>query len=119
MPFLRPCGAIGNDAQKLHAPAFAAFLSAARMHGVLCHHITALPIRQELFAPAPRCESEDAPDADASGASRDLFGFVFRLIGAHVGHERVDGFLDAELAAVDDEIVAARIAPLRVAVVVW
>jgi hypothetical protein len=62
VPFPRLCGTTGNDAQKLHAPVFAAFPSAARMHGVLCHHITALPIRQELFAPAPRCESEDAPD---------------------------------------------------------
>jgi hypothetical protein len=25
-PFPRPCGATGNDAQKLHAPAFAIFM---------------------------------------------------------------------------------------------
>ena len=53
----------------------------------------------------------------ASGAFSYLF-FVLRLIGTHVGHERVNGFLDAELAAVDDEVVSARVAPLRVAVVV-
>ena len=35
MPFPRPCGATGNDAQKLHTPAFALFRGAARMHEVL------------------------------------------------------------------------------------
>jgi len=36
VPFPRPCGATGNDAQKLHAPAFAHFRDAAFMHEVLC-----------------------------------------------------------------------------------
>ena len=35
VPFPRPCGATGNDAQKLHAPAFAHFRDAAFMHEVL------------------------------------------------------------------------------------
>jgi hypothetical protein len=34
-PFPRPCGATGNDAQKLHAPAFAFFHGAVLMHEVL------------------------------------------------------------------------------------
>ena len=36
VPFPRPCGATGNDAQKLHAPAFAHCRGAALMHEVLC-----------------------------------------------------------------------------------
>ena len=36
VPFPRPWGAAGNDAQKLHAPAFAHFRDAAFMHEVLC-----------------------------------------------------------------------------------
>ena len=36
VPFPRPCGATGNDAQKLHAPAFAYFRGAMRTHEVLC-----------------------------------------------------------------------------------
>ena len=36
VPFPRPCGATGNDAQKLHAPAFAHFRDAAFMHEVSC-----------------------------------------------------------------------------------
>ena len=36
VPFPRPCGATGNDAQKLHAQAFAHFRDAAFMHEVLC-----------------------------------------------------------------------------------
>ena len=35
VPFPRPCGATGNDAQKLHAPAFAHFRGAVLMHEVL------------------------------------------------------------------------------------
>ena len=35
MPFPRPCGATGNDAQKLHAPAFAHFRGAVLTHEVL------------------------------------------------------------------------------------
>jgi hypothetical protein len=35
VPFPRPCGATGNDAQKLHAPAFARFRGAAFLHEVL------------------------------------------------------------------------------------
>ena len=35
VPFPRPCGATGNDAQKLHAPAFAHFRGAVRTHEVL------------------------------------------------------------------------------------
>jgi hypothetical protein len=35
LPFPRPCGAAGNDAQKLHAPAFAHFCGAVFMHEVL------------------------------------------------------------------------------------
>ena len=69
-----------------------------------------------LAAENRRMKNSNAPDANASGAFSCLF--VLRLIGTHVGHERVNGFLDAELAAVDDEVIAARVAPLRVAVVV-
>ena len=36
VPFPRPCGATGNDAQKLHAPTFAHFRGAVLMHEVLC-----------------------------------------------------------------------------------
>ena len=36
LPFPRPCGAAGNDAQKLHAPAFAHFWGAVFMHEGLC-----------------------------------------------------------------------------------
>ena len=36
VPFPCPCGATGNDAQKLHAPAFAHFRGAVFMHEVLC-----------------------------------------------------------------------------------
>jgi hypothetical protein len=36
VPFPRPCGATGNDAQKLHAPAFAHCRGAALMHEVFC-----------------------------------------------------------------------------------
>ena len=35
VPFPRPYGATGNDAQKLHASAFAHFHGAAHMHEVL------------------------------------------------------------------------------------
>ena len=35
VPFPRPCGATGNDAQKLHAPAFAHFRGVVLMHEVL------------------------------------------------------------------------------------
>jgi len=35
VPFPRPCGATRKDAQGLHAPAFALFRGAARMHEVL------------------------------------------------------------------------------------
>ena len=42
VPFPRPCGATGNDAQKLHAPAFAHFRGAVLTHEVLC------PSRQAL-----------------------------------------------------------------------
>lgn len=34
LPFPRPCGAAGNDAQKLHAPAFAHFRGAVLRHEV-------------------------------------------------------------------------------------
>ena len=34
VPFPRPCGATGNDAQKLHAPAFAHFRGAVLRHEV-------------------------------------------------------------------------------------
>ena len=36
VPVPRPCGAAGNDAQKLHAPAFAHFCGAVFMHEGLC-----------------------------------------------------------------------------------
>lgn len=36
VPFPRPCGATGNDAQKLHAPAFAHFRGATLRHEVFC-----------------------------------------------------------------------------------
>ena len=36
VPFPRPCGATGNDAQKLHAPEFAHFRGAVLVHEVLC-----------------------------------------------------------------------------------
>ena len=36
VPFPRPCGATGNDAQKLHALAFAHFRGAVLTHEVLC-----------------------------------------------------------------------------------
>jgi hypothetical protein len=36
VPFPRPCGATGNDAQKLHAYVFAHCRGAALMHEVLC-----------------------------------------------------------------------------------
>ena len=36
VPFPRPCGATGNDAQKLHAPAFAHFRGAMLRHEVFC-----------------------------------------------------------------------------------
>ncbi|MFQ9103966.1 MAG: hypothetical protein ACLR40_08475 [Oscillospiraceae bacterium] len=35
VPFPRPCGATGNDAQKLHAQAFARFRGAAFLREVL------------------------------------------------------------------------------------
>ena len=35
VPFPRPCGATGNGAQKLHAPAFAHFRGAVLTHEVL------------------------------------------------------------------------------------
>lgn len=60
-------------------------------------------------------EIQNSPD-HASGEFCGLC--VLRLVGTHVGHERVDSLLDAELAAVDNEVIPARIAPLRVAVVV-
>ena len=53
-------------------------------------------------------KNRKCPGCIASGAFSYLF-FVLRLIGTHVGHERVNGFLDAELAAVDDEVIAARV----------
>ena len=36
VPFPRPCEATGNDAQKLHAPAFAHFRGAVLRHEVFC-----------------------------------------------------------------------------------
>ncbi len=39
VPFPRPCGAAGNDAQKLHAPAFALFRGTVLTHEVLCSHL--------------------------------------------------------------------------------
>jgi len=36
VPFPRPCGATGNDAQKLHAPAFAHFRGTVLRHEVFC-----------------------------------------------------------------------------------
>ena len=36
VPFPRPCGATGNDAQKLHAPSFAHFRGAVLRHEVFC-----------------------------------------------------------------------------------
>ena len=39
VPFPRPCGATGNDAQKLHAPAFAHFRGAVLTHEVLCQQV--------------------------------------------------------------------------------
>ena len=36
VPFPRPCGATGNDAQKLHAPTFTHFRGTALMHEALC-----------------------------------------------------------------------------------
>ena len=36
VPFPRPCGATVNDAQKLHAPAFAHFRGAVLRHEVFC-----------------------------------------------------------------------------------
>jgi hypothetical protein len=36
VPFPRPCGATGNDAQKLHVPAFAHFRGAVLRHEVFC-----------------------------------------------------------------------------------
>jgi len=36
VPFPRPYGATGNDAQKLHAYAFVHFRGAAFLHEVLC-----------------------------------------------------------------------------------
>ena len=36
VPFPRPCGATGNDAQKLHASAFAHFRGAMLRHEVFC-----------------------------------------------------------------------------------
>ena len=36
VPFPRPCGTTGNDAQKLHAPAFAHFRGAMLRHEVFC-----------------------------------------------------------------------------------
>ena len=36
VPFPRPCGATGNDAQKLHASAFAHFRGAVLRHEVFC-----------------------------------------------------------------------------------
>jgi len=36
VPFPRPCGATGNDTQKLHAPAFAHFRGAMLRHEVFC-----------------------------------------------------------------------------------
>ena len=38
VPFPRPCGATGKDAQKLHALAFAPFRGAVLMYEVLCLH---------------------------------------------------------------------------------
>jgi len=38
VPFPRPCGATGNDAQKLHAPAFAHFRGAVLRHEVFFAH---------------------------------------------------------------------------------
>jgi hypothetical protein len=38
VPFSRPCGATGNDAQKLHAPAFAHFRGAVLRHEVFFAH---------------------------------------------------------------------------------
>ena len=45
VPFPRPCGATGNDAQKLHAPAFAHFRGAVLTHEVLCGAIRCVPAR--------------------------------------------------------------------------
>ena len=39
VPFPRPCGAPGNDAQKLHAPTFSHFRGAAFLHEVLCPEV--------------------------------------------------------------------------------
>ena len=42
VPFPRPYGATGNDAPKLHAPAFAHFRGAVLMHEALCRKRTRL-----------------------------------------------------------------------------
>ena len=46
VPFPRPCGAIGNDAQKLHAPAFAHFRGAMLRHEVFCPFSSEYPANQ-------------------------------------------------------------------------
>ena len=56
VPFPRPCGATGNDAQKLHAPAFAHFRGAVLTHEVLCP-VPAAPFWKRLRINIHRLES--------------------------------------------------------------
>jgi len=50
VPFPRPCGATGNDAQKLHAPTFAHFRGAVLMHEVLYQYILFLERNQQQLS---------------------------------------------------------------------
>ena len=50
-PFPRPCGATGNDAQKLHARAFAHVRDALLMHEVLYRKLLAGRVVQKELLP--------------------------------------------------------------------
>ena len=56
VPFPRPCGATGKDAQKLHAPSFVRFRGAAILHEVLFH------TRGEAYAEEITGETMVKPD---------------------------------------------------------
>ncbi len=62
VPFPRPCGATGNDAQKLHAPAFAHFRGAVLTHEVLCGAIRCVPARAVFSQSTPSKQGAVRPN---------------------------------------------------------
>ena len=62
VPFPRPCGATGNDAQKLHAPAFAHFRGAVLTHEVLCGAIRCVSARAVFSQGTPSKQGAVRPN---------------------------------------------------------